>query len=239
MNTDYIRDEQQKIIDEINNIKWDNQDIKPISDGIVDIESYLNADLKIMWINKEVNSTEEDADWNLRDVLSVLRTDDGVVKGWAGTFNPIIYTVYGILNDKNWKDIPDTWVALEIIDCLKQIAYVNVKKIPGGAVASKQDLNSFYKEFESILERQITLFNPDIIICGSTYGIIEDTLYRIYDEKRKLKFEIDNSDKRTVFFKNKEVLIVDALHPNSRMNKQDYCDGIINGVLQWKMKRFN
>src|SRR5690606_31648188 len=111
MNTDYIRDEQQKIIDEINNIKWDNQDIKPISDGIVDIESYLNADLKIMWINKEVNSTEEDADWNLRDVLSVLRTDDGVVKGWAGTFNPIIYTVYGILNDKNWKDIPDTWVA--------------------------------------------------------------------------------------------------------------------------------
>lgn len=68
----------------------------------------------------------------------------------------------GILNNKKWADIPDTWSSAEIINWLRKIAYINVKKIRGGAAADNNILRSFHKEFASIIEKQISLYNPDI-----------------------------------------------------------------------------
>lgn len=228
-----IEREEKKIIQEINSVKWNGREINPISDGIISIDDYFNSEIKILWINKEVNSTEEDADWNLREALYELREDNRVSKGWANTFNPIIYIIYGIFNKKNWAEIPDTWVEPEIIEYLRKIAYINVKKIPGGSTANWNELVDFHNKFGYILEKQIKLYKPDVIICGYTYEIIKETLNQIYEKTSSQKFEIDDKNKDNIFYYNNEILIIDAYHPNSRKNKENYCNGIINGVLDW------
>lgn len=237
MTLELLRQEEGKIIKQIDEIKWKGLDIKPISDGIINIEEYLASDLKILWINKEVYSTEEDADWNLRHELANLEENGKVKSGWAGTFNPLIYTIYGIINNKKWHEMK--WIEEDpmMIKVLEKIAYINVKKVPGGSVANNSELREFHNEFGSILKRQIQLYNPDIIICGNTYSIIEKSLTEIYDIDRKMNFKIDNSNSNNVFFKNEKVIIVDAYHPNCKQNKEEYCNGIINGVLEWDKNR--
>ena len=45
-----------------------------VYDGIVNLENYLASPIKILWILKEVNSS--DSDWDLRDALSDLKNEN-------------------------------------------------------------------------------------------------------------------------------------------------------------------
>lgn len=199
-----------------------------IKDGIINVDEYLGADLKIMWILKEVNSPE-DEDWDMRDVLSNLKSTCGtkMKEGWANTFNPIVYTTYGILNNLCWEDIPNTNVSPEIIDIIKKIAFVNIKKVSGEAVAVNSKLIDFHNQFGHILKKQIESFSPDVIICGNTLDIIDD----FGNEYQLVK------DNRIDFYMSEQHIIVDAFHPNNRnLSQEIYCDTIIKNVLQWKAK---
>ena len=196
-------------------------------DGIIDFESYLNSKIKIMWILKEPNSTEEGLDW--REEIRELKTETGIKFGWEKTFLPIIYSTYGILNNKNWNEIPDVSRDPEIVDVLKSIAFVNVKKIAGESVAHYKELVDFHNKHGKILLKQIEVYNPDVIICGSTFDIIgTDIIDDNFELIQEFKLDVHRSKKR---------IILDAYHPNNRvrgLTKEKYCDTIINSVLKYK-----
>ena len=199
-----------------------------IKDGIVDVDEYLAADLKIMWILKEVNSPD-DEDWDMREVLINLKSSCGtkIKEGWASTFNPIVYTTYGILTNLYWEDIPNTDVAPNIIDVIKKIAFVNIKKVSGGAVAVNNKLSDFHNKYSYVLKKQIESFIPDVIICGNTLEIIDDF-------GNQYEYFKDNGMN---FYTSEKHIIVDAFHPNNRnLSQEVYCDTIIRNVLQWKEK---
>lgn len=228
-----MKDNNQKFkIDEISkkisNLKNSFNSSTPIIDGIVDFGQYQTCDLKILWILKEVNSVDDIDEWDLRDAISNLKTEKGIVKGWGSTFNPIVYTTYGILNNKERKEINNINSNPEIIDVLQKIAYVNIKKIPGGSVVKHLELEMAYDEQKEILKEQISLYNPNIIICGGTFEIIKDDLnYKKLDKKHNYPINIFQSQKR---------IIIDAYHPNNRTVKQEiYCNSIINAVKDWKL----
>ena len=128
-----------------------------ITDGIICFDEYKKSFPKILWINKEVNSEDEDESWDLREALFNLEENGKVKLGWEKTFDPIIYIIFGIMNRANYDDIPFTRQDPSIIQNLQKIAYINLKKTPGISVAKKNELTDFHFNYSDTLESQIRL----------------------------------------------------------------------------------
>ncbi|MBK8563522.1 MAG: hypothetical protein IPN76_09285 [Saprospiraceae bacterium] len=223
--------ENESFINELNSIEAEILRIGGVPDGIVNLDEYLKADIKIMWILKEANS-QGNNEWSMRGALNdgYLINENGIRGGWGRTFNPIIYTTVGILSNKNWGEI--NWVSdePELIEILKKIAFVNVKKVPGNSVCDNEQMKSFYQQNKSILVRQIKLAEPDVIICGNTFWLIQNEL------KIKDFTPVKNFSKEFPinFFYSTKRMVIDAYHPNNRsVSQEDYCDSIIEAVIEW------
>lgn len=79
--------------------------VDPIYDGVADLERYLHAQPRVMWLMKEpYDSTDENGNpfgggWRLTDCF---RKDDVLnCRSW----HPIIYVMYGIINGCKWDDM--------------------------------------------------------------------------------------------------------------------------------------
>jgi len=196
-----------------------------VKDGIVDIDSYLKSSPKIMWVLKDVNSSEEDDDWDMKIAIKDLFTENGIKKGWDRTFNPIVYTTYGIQNNMLWDDIPNTNQKPEIIRCLNSISYINIKKNPGSSVSIYSELIAATDRFGEILVSQIELAEPEIIICGGTIDFID----RLLLDDTYIKFE----GVPLIAYSNGKQIVIDANHPSARVNKENYTDNIVTTALKW------
>lgn len=233
MNYTEIQKQQEIIIKEIESLKGDN--CAPIPDGIIDVEKYVKSDLKILWINKEVNSENDNDDWSLIDVIADMKTRFITKDGWSKTFSPLTYVVYGILNNLIWDDIPNTNDKPEISEVLQNIAYINLKKLPGKELAVHSELKKYLSQ-NDIVKKQIKLFAPDVIICGGTFDLADGILEDIYDGNyQKMK---DKTENKIKFYYDNNLMIVDAYHPSRPpMKQQIYCDTIIENVINWNKNK--
>ena len=180
-------------------------------DGIINKEFYKNSNVKILWILKEVNHDGDISDWDMTEILQNIKTEKGMEKGWEKTFGPIVYTTYGILKKKTWDEIPYYSDVPEIIDILKEIAYINVKKTAGNSTTHFSTLEKAYTENKTLLFYQINKINPSVIIYGGTYYL----------------FEKDNEENMI----NKNIKHIDAYHPAQRqITHEKYCNNIIEEV---------
>lgn len=213
-------------------IKTNNPDIKPISDGIVNIEEYLQSKYRILWILKESNDVRNGKGGGWK--LNVSMNED--MKDWKEksrtgktTFKRIILTTYGIENNfMQMEDIPNI-NTLDVFTSIKQIALINVKKIPGGSSSFGKQIALAYKENRHILLKQIELYNPNIIIGGNTLQyFIKDLAVQ-----NELKKKIGNR----YYYPEEKKLFIAAYHPNVRpktISEKDYCNQIINAVKDWE-----
>ena len=83
---------------------------------------------------------------------------------------------------------------------LRNIAFVNVQKLPAKTRTSDAALKNAYQKNKEILLEQIATYRPDIIIGGKTLHLFKDDL-RITKEN-ELKFGHFSKDK-TLFSINK------------------------------------
>lgn len=229
MNRENLALEVEAINKRISEIKDPENRSTPIIDGIVDIDEYISSEIKILWVLKEVNSPDDTDSWDLRGAIKGLKTERGMRKGWGKTFNPIVYVTNGILTNRIWQEIEHVNNRPEIIDDLRKVAYVNLKKIPGGGSVKYDKLHNQYNLHKEILLHQIRAYSPDVIICGGTFGLIKNDL------------PLDNFTKEinhpVHLYYSTNQLIVDAYHPNQRTIGQElFCDSIINAVNNWKIK---
>lgn len=89
-------------------------------------------------------------------------------------------------------------------DAVRQTAVVNVKKSNGLAESAEEDLLKYVSEDKDLLKKELEIINPDVIVCGYTFGML----------KRVLGDELDcgtTSDTMYGFWKDK--LIIDYYHP--------------------------
>ena len=208
----------------------------PILDGIIDIEKYLAAKFKILWILKEPYDDFDDdgtpfgGGWDLKEVIK----SNNSIHNYSGgkpTFKPMLYTSWGILNDFClWDDMGNVEKEPSMLDALKSIAYINVKKLPGHKSSYYKVINDAYSQHKDILLKQIEFINPDIIIGGGTLGLFLDDLG--LSRKDAIRFKGIN-----YFIKDKKILI-EAYHPAQRTSttgvKQEmYCNDIITAVENW------
>ena len=205
---------------------------KIVYDGIIDNLEYSNSSIKVLWILKEANSTE--TDWDMREALHNLKNESGkgLKYGWANTFTPIVYTTYGIFNDKLWGDIESFNENQSIINILRKVAYINVKKVPGNSVANWEEIKSYYVENKVALHKQIKIINPEIIIFGNSLGFFDDDFFEIFGKLN------ENKENHSLhIYENKQHILLHAYHPNNRViSQKEYCDLIIKSICDWKNK---
>lgn len=235
------KEELLKKISEIDSdiAKIEYQGRKAIPDGIVDVDEYLASDLKIMWILKEVNSEDDEGEWDMRDLFKNFKdstTNTGIKKGWGGTYLPLIYTTYGIINNKKWNDIPYIVDDYSVVEVLKKTAIVNLKKVSGLAQANVSELKSFHEEFGNTLKKQIEIYQPNVIICGGTGEFLDDLFSELFDSKY---FQNQDEKSKTIFYKYDNVIIAYAYHPSYAKRQgngfeEEYGNSIIENVLDWK-----
>lgn len=181
-------------------------------DGIVNEEFYENSAVKILWILKEVNHDGDISDWDMTKILQNIKTNTGIEAGWEKTFGPIVHSTYGILNQKIWDEIPYYYNKPEIVNVLKEIAYINVNKTSGNSIIHFSTLENAYIENKNLLFEQINEMNPSIIIYGGTYYLFEKDI--------------------EVNVKNKSIKHIDAYHSAQRqITHKKYCNQIIEEAI--------
>lgn len=188
--------------------------MKKYEDGIVNLDTYRKAKMRILWILKEVNHDGDVSDWDMREILATeIKCDDrGIVPGWEKVFAPIIYATYGILHNKQWHEIPNYWDDPSIVDILNSIAHMNVKHTAGGSTIHHTSLEQAYLENRKALLVKINEIDPDIIIYGGTYYLFEDDMESI---------------------NKKDIKHISAYHPGQRtLRQEEYVNRIIEEALR-------
>ena len=226
-------EEKQKQIDEQITSTHENCTF----DGIVNVEEYLKSPIKILWILKEVN--DEDG-YNQRDAFNELvqtvsdtkSLSNTNRKAWWPTLDPIIYVSFQILNNfTTWQKVNYIQDEPLMVSVLRKIAYINLKKEPGGAVSEDYRISEGYEKAKEILKTQIDLIKPDVIIGGNTIKYLKDD-YNLTSFKKVEGYNLE-------YTSTKDCLFIDSYHPQylSRQNedfKGDYINEIVTIVKNWK-----
>lgn len=201
---------------EENNLLRD--DIRPMYDGICDAEKYLASPFRIMWVLKEfsdgtTNGIPTGGGYCVYDCFR--REDAWKVRSWQR----MIYTSYSLVNHRRWNEKDRIRNNKDWVSVLNQIAYINVSKMPGFIKSDDNNIRRCYSIWRTILLKQIQVYNPNIIIFGST-----------------LKFFWNDPDFKNIMsgltnepiikkggyldvYKSNEVLLFDAYHPSIWRNK--------------------
>ncbi|MDP1663570.1 MAG: hypothetical protein Q8L79_00450 [Methylobacter sp.] len=177
---------------------------KPVRDGIVNLKTYISAPYRVLWILKEPNDEKDEGGWDLREFLS-----NGNFKGyrqWKRTFSLPLRVSYGMLNGfTEWESLPKVDKIENRV--LESIAYINLKKIPGGARANGSMIADAYKKSKHLILEQIRVFKPHVIICCGFNMYLLNADLGITDEN--IKKDIEHAH----YTKHDSIVFIDTYHP--------------------------
>ncbi|QJP34340.1 hypothetical protein F0365_07985 [Nonlabens sp. Ci31] len=162
-------------------------------------------------------------------MIDTLRSCSGksIDHQWRKTFDNILYTTNGILTQTLWEDQQDQDKHPEVTNQLSKISYCNVKKVLGASQTNMSTLERYYNASEKHVLRQINELEPQVIIFGGTYDILEPGL-NIMHYKSVMENDLP-------WYYSQDQIILNARHPQSTSGtRQKYCDNIIKAVINWK-----
>ncbi len=200
-----------------------------VIDGIIDVEKYLKAKYRILWVLKEANSNEtwsyldkfKDKEWLYRCGKSIP------------SLKRIIYTTYGILKECEWSKIPDAKDE-KSFEPLQEIALINIKKIPGSSVSDSSEIQEAYYKNRELLQQQIKTYNPNVVIFGNTMNYFYKK-----DFENLVNAEKQITDYGNHFYDTGNKLYIHTWHPAVRgkgFTDKDYVMDIVGIVKNWKNK---
>ena len=143
----------------------------PIFDGVADIEAYLGSSPKIMWILKEPYDDFDDNGNPCGGGWIMYKDGFNHPDAWKQkSYQGMTYILYGFRNNCYWGDgnLPAIKQYKSMLNELNSIAYINISKMPGQLITTRQAGESYYSTWRNILHKQIKIYNPDVIIFGGS-----------------------------------------------------------------------
>lgn len=143
-------------------------------------KNYFNYGKHILFILKEAYGGEDD--WSLSEEVKKNAP-------WSAVWNRIVEWTYGIslttVNtiaryepSKISLEKPNPW--------LNQIAVLNIKKSSGKSQSYYGEIAAYADYDSAEIIRQIEIIDPDIIVCGATFGDV-NTIMRNPCKKRGMR----------------------------------------------------
>lgn len=133
-----------------------------IPDGIIDEASYMQSPKKILFVAKEAaclkkgNTIEENFEIAQNDGFwcrRVMLGEEGGTRFSSG----LALLANAILNENFETPEKD-------ISVLRYVAFMNINK-HGGFTECKTDLRGYAKIYKDLIDREIKIISPDIIVC--------------------------------------------------------------------------
>jgi hypothetical protein len=247
-----LKTKEKEIAAKINAIESGEEGLRPVVDGIMHIEDYVKAKYKILWILKEVNDSwvpdnkepggKRCGGWNLtcagEDTPQglyerIIKEPKSIYKFVAP--RRIMLASYCIF--AGTIDVIKNRNEAEMFKALSSIAYINVKKIPGGSKADNIALQQACNNYNSILEDQIKTYNPDVIICGNTLSFFPSTTILKRPKNRKKTFS-PNSGSKYCYYPLADKLYINTYHPSHKSADKEFwykrIEEIVNAVSDWE-----
>lgn len=232
LSPDEIRSGQEliksKIYERAKELGLSNDGLEPISDGVSNIEGYCQSSPRIMWVLKQPYDDFKDGKpsgggW---EVYGAFENSDA---GTNRTWQPIVYTLVGIREHILWKDMSYIRDDKSMMETLKDIAYINVDKIPGMKNTSDEELAEAYERWKGIIEEQIRLYDPQVICFANTMWLFKKD-WGIDENTQHESISLGN-DKYMLVYRKDGRLCLDTYHPAQRVvHRENYVDAIIKAV---------
>ena len=191
----------------------------PIYDGVVDVDRYLASSPKILWILKEPYDEPDGipgGGWSVTEHILAA----GKFRN-KRPFAPIAYVAYAVFNGySKYSEMDYVTEDPLIVDSVKNIAYININKMPGKSASDAGAIASYYLRNRELLKKQIDIINPDIVIAGNI-------LHLFYED-----FGITQKDFQLAgsawFCQRNGRLYINAYHPSYWSCKEDkYVNDIV------------
>ena len=183
-----------------------------ISDGILDEDEWNRQTYKILFVLKEANWENGNAD------LCEFLLSESSPSYWK-TWNNVARWAKALLEQ---GDYPRSVSKADKSYWLRKVATMNLKKVGGDAVAENETIREYAEKDRRYLKEQIELYNPDIIICcGRGNGKNADILHDIVSDSSQVsEWKEPITDKKYNYFvakiDGKQVPIVSFYHPQMR-----------------------
>ncbi|MCD8101775.1 MAG: hypothetical protein LUE26_04270 [Alistipes sp.] len=201
-------------------------------DGIINPGRYFHEPLKILWICKEPNSQAE-YNWSYRWCFN----DDGWIRDnkYTTFYKRLIYTTWGILEGGGceWSDFPDLFNPDHypvLFDCLRRIAFINIKKNPGTSRSYDPEIRRHCEANKELLLSQIALADADVVIFGNTLRYFDKDDIAIPAGSRPYVSPVRNH-----FYLAGGKLFINAWHPAYfAVDEKNYVMDIVRNVHRWR-----
>ena len=204
-----------------------NSNTKAIADGISDLNSYLSSYPKIAWILKEPYDEIKEGKpcgggWPIPKDCFLKEGPWDVL-----TWQRVIYVMHGLKHRLRYEDMDNIRDTPEMGKVLRQIAWINLSKMPSKTFSNNNQVKEAYKQhWRDIVKKQINLYSPNIIVfCNTLQYCREDFLDK--DDKPIKQYIYNNKCLLNAFHKNGQLLL-DAYHPGFR-----YIKGIKDSVAKY------
>ncbi len=148
-----------------------------ITDGIIDKQRWESSKVKILYILKEayVSDPRETQEWDLCNHLTKGLTELKkkmwwTLSQWSYGINKLVETNEILQFNEGFKNDDD------FNEAFLSSAIINIKKSAGKRTSKKSDLSLYVENDWDLISKQIEEINPDLIVCGATWPIIEKHL---------------------------------------------------------------
>lgn len=193
-----------------------------VSDGVVDEDSYLNSNPKLMFVLKEVNDPDG-GNWDLREFLR----EGGRPQTWDN-ITRWIKGIRSLPSELTWNELSEITEAKRR-DFLKSVCAINLKKSPGGHTTENLTLWESSNIDREHINKQFALYNADIVICCGS--VTSDILHSL------INFTADpvwSMTARGVWYHEylPKRYVISYAHPEARVANNLLCYGLIDAVRE-------
>ena len=214
----------------------------PIYDGVIKPSEYFRSKLRILWILKEPRDKEKNDRYCGGGWQMFADCDDANFNSKIASQKTIFRVAqisYAVENGISNEEAIN--LDASAVNVLRRIAYINIGKMPGPGKTDAKRVKQLYKFWKSFVLEQISMCNPELIICAGS-GIMSNLSSDLGIETllKPAKSYVGGCSGVKPFvvdcYRWNNVPIVSTAHPTVRANMLDYfkctldaCNGAFKG----------
>ncbi|MBI1625918.1 uracil-DNA glycosylase family protein [Comamonas suwonensis] len=202
-------------------------------DGIIDLSTWGQSGeggfpkLKILFVLREANVKKPNGSWENPPRTLRGAAEDRKHKIWNGslTFHTVGRWAYGLSHTDSISMCPYELAQKHRKSALALCAHMNLKKTGGKSKSKPKEIEAATERYKEFLIEQIKIINPDVIVCGGTFGLVKKYLFPSMEKES------------TRIHKAAGKVFINAHHPSSyrKKTKVMYAD-VVENYYHYKNK---